>query len=64
MPATREAYNGFCSIVGQEERFDKFFTIADLGKKALRQKACSGFSSPCGFSVAEEQGLMIAIALP
>jgi hypothetical protein len=44
MPATSEAYNGFCSIVGQEERFDKFFTIADLGKKAVRQKACSGFS--------------------
>jgi hypothetical protein len=43
MPATREAYNGFRPIVVQEQRFDKFFTIADTGKKALRQKACIGF---------------------
>jgi hypothetical protein len=41
LPMPSEAYNGFCSIVVQEERFDKFFTIARPGKKALRQTACS-----------------------
>jgi len=48
-PVTSEAYNGFCLIVGEGVRFDKFFTIAQPRKIASRQQVCNGCAASAGW---------------